>query len=176
MANEPQQPEQPQEKPKAQGPAPMVLIGAIVGALIGGAAAGNFLIAPRFTPKAAAQPVAQGEGKKKEGKKAGHGDVKNPIHKIENLIVNPAGSEGTRFLMTTIAIEVPDEKIGDALRDHDAEVRDAVIATLEGQTLEMLTRPGARDSLKRRIEAVVAPLVGVEPDGLHVFLPQFVIQ
>lgn len=184
MANETQQTEAPAqappapEKSKAQGPAPMVLIGAVVGALIGGAAAGNFLIAPRFTPKTIAQTAEQsGDAKKKDSKKKGaHGDVKPSIHKIENLIVNPAGSEGQHFLMTTIAIECADDKVNDALRDHDAEVRDAVIATLEGQTLQMLTRPGARDTLKRRIENVVAPLVGEEPEALHVFLPQFVIQ
>jgi flagellar protein FliL len=164
------------EKAKAAGPAPMILIASIVGALVAGGATGSFVIAPRLAPKADTQPAAHAE-KKKGGKHGGkHGETKSSIHKIENLIVNPAGSEGARFLMTTVAIEVDDEKIGETLRDHDAQVRDAVIATLEGQTLEMLTRPGARDTLKHKIEGAVAPIVGEEPGSLRVFLPQFVIQ
>lgn len=177
MANEPQQ---TQDAPKAAGPAPLVLIGAIVAALVAGAAAGGFLIAPRLAPKPTAVGAAadhEAAGKKPKGKHGGgHGEnAKGAVHRIENLIVNPAGSQGTRFLMTTIAIEVSDEKVGDALRDHDAEVRDIVIATLESQSLEMLTRPGSRDSVKRKIEKALAPLVeGAE--WVHVYLPQFVIQ
>jgi flagellar FliL protein len=163
---------------KSAGPAPMVLIAAVVGALVAGAATGNFVLAPRIAAKTTAQPAAHGEATKKSDKKGGggHGDSRSAVHKIENLIVNPAGSEGTRFLMTTVAIEVHDEKVGASLRDHDAQVRDVVIATLEGQTLEMLTRPGARAELKKKIAQAVATALNEDVGGLEVFLPQFVIQ
>lgn len=170
MSNE--TPQTDTSKPEAKGPAPMILIAAVVGALVAGGATGGLVVAPRLAPKAAAQPAAHAK-KKSSGK---HGEGKAGVHRIENLIVNPAGSEGSRFLMTTVAIEVEDEKVGEALRDHDAQVRDVVIATLEGQTLEMLTQAGARDRLKSRIEAAVAPIVGEEPSALRVYLPQFVIQ
>jgi flagellar FliL protein len=170
-----EKPQAETEKAKAADPAPMILIAAVVGALVAGGATGSFVIAPRLAPKAAAQSAAHAE-KKSEKHGGKHGEEKATVHKIENLIVNPAGSEGARFLMTTVAIEVQDEKIGETLRDHDAQVRDAVIATLEGQTLEMLTRPGARDTLKHKIEGALAPIVGEDPGSLRVYLPQFVIQ
>ena len=96
------------------------------------------------------------------------------MFKLENLIVNPAGSQGARFLMTSVAIDVPSDKVEAHLREHEAEVRDAVMSALESETLDMLTRPGARDSIKDRIARIVVPLAG-DPD-IHIFLPQYVIQ
>lgn len=196
MANEPEK-KSPEQKPAAAaaaaatsasasapatpaataaGPAPMILIAAVVGALIAGSAAGTFVVAPRFAPKTAATPAANEP--EKEKKPGGHGKAKEgekgAVHKIENLIVNPAGSEGQRFLMTTVAIEVP-EKADEMLRDHDAEVRDVVIAALESETLITLTRPGARVQLKAKIADAVRPIVG-KTEYLRVYLPQFVIQ
>jgi flagellar FliL protein len=159
----------------------MVLIGVVAVALLAGSALGALVLAPRFTPSAAAKPAGH-ETKKKEGghgkSEGGHGkkgESKKFVHRIENLIVNPAGSQGTRFLMTTIAIECPDEKTMDLLREHDIELRDIVIATLEGQTLEALSAPGARDRLKRGIETAIHP-VARDAEWLRVYLPQFVIQ
>ena len=45
---------------------------------------------------------------------------------------------------------------------------------LESQTLEMLTLPGARDSLRRRLGTVVAPFADGAP--VQVYLPQLIIQ
>jgi flagellar FliL protein len=97
------------------------------------------------------------------------------VFKVENIIVNPAGCEGTRFLMASVAFELPDEKVEARLRDHDFMVRDAVIGVLENQPLEALTRAGARDSLKRQLAEAILPLAGRHL-RLRVFLPQFVIQ
>ncbi|HXE56390.1 MAG TPA: flagellar basal body-associated FliL family protein, partial [Gemmatimonadales bacterium] len=93
---------------------------------------------------------------------------------LDNIIVNPAGSRGTRFLMASVALEVADEELQRRLAEQDVQLRDAVTSLLERQTMESLTLPGARDSLKRHIAAAVAPFVGDR--RLRVYLPQFVIQ
>ena len=77
--------------------------------------------------------------------------------------------------MATVAFELPDEKALEGLRERDAELRDAVITTFESQTLEMLTAPGAREALKRRLAAAAAPVLG-DIKHVRVYLPQFVIQ
>jgi flagellar FliL protein len=96
------------------------------------------------------------------------------FYQLENVVVNPAGSEGLRFLMVTVALELRDAKALTRMGEQEVRVRDAVVAVLERQSLEMLTGPGARDSLRSRLMAAVAPLA----DGalLRVYLPQFVIQ
>jgi len=164
---------------KPGGSPPFLLIGVIVAALAAGGAAGALFVAPAITSaragKHAGNQTVDDDGKDgKDGDKA-DSHTKPAVYKLENLIVNPAGSQGSRFLMTTVAFELPDEKMGTRFQDHEAQVRDLVMSTLERQTLDKLTRPGARDSLKQALVAAVAPVTGGSK-RVRVYLPQFVIQ
>jgi flagellar FliL protein len=189
-------------KADAKGKAsPIPLIGAAVGALVLGSVLGIFVVAPRIvaarSPVVADSAGAEGEHSKKGEKKkekGGHGEKKEKgghgggghgeggeggeggaVHRIENLIVNPAGSQGRRFLMMTVAIEVPDAKDEALLREKDAMLRDAIIGALEGQSITTITSPGGRDSVKIAIRRAVAPLVD-DFDYVNIYLPQFVLQ
>lgn len=182
--------------PKKAGPAapPILLIVVIVVALAAGAASGALLVAPRLIHAkqakafAAAQEELASGGHGKKGKKKDKKDEKggshgaeggkSPIFRLDNLIVNPAGAQGQHFLMCSVAFELEDSKLGDILREHEVELRDGVISTLESQSMTQLTAPGARDSLRSRIAAVAMPLLGEDGEDteLKVFLPQFVIQ
>jgi flagellar protein FliL len=160
----------------ATRPAPIVMIGVLAVAVAAGIG-GGFVLAPRLLPASgAAAPeteteVEAGEGKHEKATKEGSGR----IFRLDNLIVNPAGSEGTRFLMATVAFEVESETAEAALKDHDVQVRDLVVSRLESQTMQMLTQPAARDSIKHQLALAVAPLVGPKT-RVRVYLPQFVIQ
>lgn len=169
---------------KKPGASTIVLAAVVAGALVAGLAAGMFVVGPRFAARpsdahtAAAEP-SHGAPKASKPKKDGHGKAKEehgrPVHRLDNIIVNPAGSHGTRFLLATVAFEVADDRIRDDLRAREVELRDVVISTFERHTLEELTRPGARDSVRGELTTAVLPLVG-DDAGLRVFLPQFVIQ
>jgi flagellar protein FliL len=160
---------------------PIVMIGIIAGALVLGGAGGAFLVGPRIVAaRNAAKPAAHAKAgdqaaadAEKPGKQ-GAGD-KHGLYRIENLIVNPAGSQGTRFLMATVAFEVADEKMAATLKERDVQLRDAVISALEGDTLDELTHPGGRDSVKAQVARAVKPLTS-DVRGLRIYLPQFVIQ
>ncbi len=176
-----------EEKPPSEAPPPkakanpIVLIGVIAGALIAGAATGGLLVGPRLAGGKPA-PAAHGEAAEDKeesggGHGGGHGGKEKgriPTFKVENIIVNPSGSQGAHFLMATIAVEVPTDKMEEKLREHDAEIRDMVITILERQSLEELSQPGARERLKRSILTGLLPLTGKAE--VRVFLPQFVIQ
>jgi flagellar basal body-associated protein FliL len=164
-----------------------ILAVAIVVSLTAGSLLGCLLIAPKVIAARNAQPAAparaeraegggeaqEGEGKKGEGKK-GEGE-KSAVFSIDNIVVNPAGSAGTRFLMASVAFELSDEKAVEALREKEVQIRDAVITTLESQTLEMLAAPGSRDGIKRQLAVAIKPLVPGRKQ-LRVYLPQFVLQ
>jgi len=154
--------------PAKPNPLP-TLLGIAGGALVAGAALGFFLVAPRVVAARSAAPAtAHAEKKGEKGKPS-----KPATYRMDNIIVNPAGSNGTRFLMASVAIELDDAKIGDTLHDKDVELRDAVISTIEKQSLEAITRPGARDTLRNQLVLKLAPIIGATP---RVFLPQFVLQ
>lgn len=157
-------------------PTPMPLtIGIVIVALAAGAALGTLVLGPKLaaSKQATATKPASTEGEKQDGK--GKEADKPSAHHIENIIVNPAGSEGSHFLMASVVIQVADDKAEEKLRAHDDEIRDRVISVLEKQTIESLSAPGARDTLRRRIAAATMSLTGTS-DPSKIFLPQFVIQ
>ncbi len=152
------------------------------GALLGGLVAA-LVVAPKIiarqAPAAPADSAAKGEpagGEKAgEGKAAeGEGGEKKMVQ-LANIIVNPMGSQGTRFLMTSVAISTVNEEAQKLLTDHEVELRDKITSILETQTMAQLTAPGARDTLKARIAIAAGSIVGPKVP-LKVFLPQFVIQ
>lgn len=164
----------------AKGPALPVLAAAVALALGAGGALGALALAPLVTgPRAAAPAHAEeddAEGEHAAPKKGKHGEeARLPVHRLDNLIVNPAGSQGQRFLMTTVAIEVASEKDLERLRLRDLQLRDEVVAVLGRETLESLTAPGGRDSLRDRLAAAVRPFVSKRARP-RVYLPQFVVQ
>jgi len=153
-------------------PNKILLLGVLGGALVLGGATGSMVIAPKIisarSAKHATAPAHADEKKQSP-------EAKGVIYQIENIIVNPAGTQGIHFLMITVAFEVPDPKSEAAMRENDVRIRDKVIETLESESMEMLTAPGARDTLKRDLAAAVKPFAG-NARWMKVYLPQFVIQ
>lgn len=168
--------------PAAQAPAPGKKTGLLIGLTLGGAVLGGvlaaFVVAPRIiarqTPVVSDSAAAEGEQGKGSGGRVREG-APTKLVELENLIVNPAGSQGNRFLMTSVAFAVTDEKGQKLLDDRKVELRDRVTGVLESMTMAQLTAPGARDSLKARIAVVAGELLGPRTT-VRVFLPQFVIQ
>ncbi|MBK7367716.1 MAG: flagellar basal body-associated FliL family protein [Candidatus Eisenbacteria bacterium] len=195
MSEEKKEPQEGQEggapaaKPKAAEPAPVVMAGVVLVALLIGAALGALVLAPRVISSRQQAALAEAKdphaekGKKKkdkkhEKKKEGEGEGKAKVYRLDNIIVNPANSDGQRFLMCSIAIQADDPEALDVLREHEIELRDRVVTLLAAESLESLTAAGVRDSLRQRILTAIVPVLGEEGEGveLQVYLPQFVIQ
>lgn len=197
MSEEKKEPQEGQEggapaaKPKAAEPAPVVMAGVVLVALLIGAALGALVLAPRVISSRQQAALAEakdphaakdkhGKDKKKE-KKGGKHEGKegaSSVYRLDNIIVNPANSDGQRFLMCSIAIQADDPEALDVLREHEIELRDRVVTLLAAESLESLTAAGVRDSLRNRILTAIVPVLGEEGEGveLQVYLPQFVIQ
>lgn len=143
-----------------------LLVGAGVGAFVAGPAIARKLHGP---PAAAEKADAKGEHAK---------DSKEPgkvLRVVDNLVLNPAGTDGARYLMLTAAFEVKDAASDELLKSRDAEVRDVIIGRLALKTVEELTDMSKREALKTEVIGILTPLF---PPGTlkHVFFPQFVIQ
>jgi flagellar basal body-associated protein FliL len=165
--------------PAKGGPAVPITIGILVVALAAGVALGTLVLGPKLASSkhaAAAPAEANGGAEGKHGKQGKEGkEDKAAFYRVENIIVNPSGSEGAHFLMATVAIALNDSKSEEFLKAHEDELRDRVISVLEKQSLESLSAPGARDTLRGRIATALSPLIG-KADPSRIFLPQFVIQ
>jgi flagellar protein FliL len=142
-----------------------VLILAVAG-IAAGTAAGLFGVGPVLAKRRANAPAA---APKTELAAA------SVNHEVANLVLNPAGSGGTRFLMVTATFQLKDAGTDQLMKDHEAEVRDRILALLGKKTVDDLTDISKRDSMKAEVLGVIVPLF---PKGtvLNVFFPQFVIQ
>jgi len=148
-----------------------VYVGIVLTAVLLGGAVGGLVIGPRIVGVVAGQEAAP----EPEPEHGAHEVVHGKFFELENLIVNPAGSRGERFLMVSVAFEVPDDEALEALHEREIQVRDVVSAHFSALTLEELAELGARETIKSALSEVIAPFAG-SADWLHVYLPRFVIQ
>ncbi|MGE0555709.1 MAG: flagellar basal body-associated protein FliL [Gemmatimonadales bacterium] len=159
---------------KAKGSNKLVLPLIVALATVGGGVVGLKVVGPMFVAKrVAAEHVSEGL---EPAEDEGHGEsaARGPMFKVDNLIVNPAGSQGTRFLMVSVAVETPDAHTEEQLRRQEPRIRDVIISMLERQTMESLSEIGIRDTIKARLSDTLVVITG--GPRLRVFLPQFVIQ
>ncbi|MDZ7630614.1 MAG: flagellar basal body-associated FliL family protein [Gemmatimonadaceae bacterium] len=117
---------------------------------------------------------AEGDAKEAEGEHAPAGPP--PLYTITDLVLNPAGSGGTRFLMMSVAFDVKDSAAVAQLQQRDAEIKDAVLALVGAKTVEQLAEVSAREPLKAEINELVSKIMKQKKIIRRVSFPQFVIQ
>lgn len=175
----------------------LVIGAAVVLGLLAGGGAGAFFAGPLLANRAApaeAAGAAEEEGAEGEehaapeehAEEAGHGEAAEeggheeggaaaPMYVMNNLVLNPARSNGTRFLMTTVAFGMKSEAGVAEMEGRDLEVRDRVLRVLGAKTVMELADVAKRDSLKVELKDSVGVLFG-EGAVRDVYFPQFVIQ
>lgn len=152
----------------------------IAGSLVGGSAAGALILGPMIAPAAAAEGDATDDHEKgaapKKSKGGGHGKAEaSPLYNIESLVVNPSGTQGTRFIVMSIAVETKNSQVTDDLKSRDAEVRDVLVNLVASQTIDELADLNRREALKQAIGEQLEAIAG-KGSIMRVFLPQFVLQ
>ncbi|HUN65406.1 MAG TPA: flagellar basal body-associated FliL family protein [Bacteroidota bacterium] len=102
-------------------------------------------------------------------------EPESQIYVVKDLIVNPAGTKGTRFLLTTIGIEVASPAAKAELEKKDVQVRDILNSILSGKELDELVDGQKRKNLRKEIADQVKKMV---PDDQlrNVYFSKFIIQ
>ena len=179
MADEHAQNENSGDAPKKSST--MLLIAGLVGGMVIGGAGGMFALGPMVAKKmvapAGAEAAAEHESKG-DGEHGADGENKSGsvVHVMENLVLNPAGSNGTRFLMASVAVEVHDDEVKQTMTSRDAEMRDAVLRLLGERTVEHLSDMALRDGMKKQLAESLNALLAKKDAVKRVYFPQFVIQ
>jgi flagellar basal body-associated protein FliL len=174
VVEQPEVAEGAEAAPAPAGPAKVKTLGIIAGAVVLGISLGAFALGPRLAGspgEKAEEPAA----KKSHGGGGAHGGSSGSFIEIDNVVVNPAGSQGAHFLMATVALDVHEKEAEEYLRMNEHIVKDVIMKTLGSQTLEMLSEPGARDALKGMLAQDIGALVD-DPEVVTVYLPEFVVQ
>ena len=110
-----------------------------------------------------------------EAKKGGGDPNFDHVYVVKDLIVNPAGTNGLRFLLTTIGLEVSSEETVKELEKRDVQIHDAIIGILTSMTLPQLDDISSRDSLKVEIKTQINKDL-TTGNVLNVYFSKFIIQ
>lgn len=121
---------------------------------------------------AATDEAGKGEGSA-EGEKGG--ETAASVHLLDNLVLNPAGSGGSRFLLLSVAIEAASAAKVAAFKERDAELRDVVLTALGNKSVDQLTDIAGRDSIKTELQTAIIARFG-KKSVKRLYFPQFVVQ
>lgn len=126
----------------------------------------------------AAKPEAKAEGKKPEAKKAGHGGGGEAEsadgYKFENVVVNLAGTMGTRYLKTSFLV-TGRENLRGLFEERQPQLLDATLNTLGSLTLADLEEVGSRNLIRARLIAAYNEVLGVRAVE-QIYFSEFVVQ
>jgi flagellar protein FliL len=117
-------------------------------------------------------PATQTSEKKEEPVKQSSSHF---IYTIDDILVNPAGTNGKRFLLTSIGLDLRSEDEKKLLQSREAIVKDLIISTISAKSLDQLSEVAYRDSLKEELMAKVREIIpGVNIN--NVYLTKYIIQ
>jgi flagellar FliL protein len=97
------------------------------------------------------------------------------MFQVKDIVVNPSGTNGTRYLCTTVAFEITNPMVEQEATAREAQVRDLLIEILGRRTVPELSSLEMRDYIREEIETSVNTLLtSGEIDG--VYFSNFVLQ
>ncbi len=140
----------------------MVAIGVVVGTKFMGTAG-------------TAETEATAEEKPKAEKKSPPKGQPTELFMVSELIVNPAGTEGTRFLSASIGFETYSKQTLELMAKREHLVRDALITILGSKTIDQLSDPKQKEIIRFQIKKRTEQLLQVD-DLAAVYFTQFILQ
>ena len=125
-----------------------------------------------------AKPKDEG-GKKSEehggGKKEGGGSNGRPTVQFGKVLVNVAGSLGSRYLLTNFTLVGSNSDIKDKVESNKDQLMDIAIGTLRTKTIQDLEKPGAANLIRTELMSVFNGVLG-NGSVKEIFFTEFAIQ
>lgn len=97
------------------------------------------------------------------------------FYEMEDLTVNPAGTQGTRFLVVSIGIQVRNPGDLELIKRKEIVVRDAINTLLSRRTVDELSELETRKELKQEIGILVNQIIEKQAVK-NLFFTEYVMQ
>lgn len=101
--------------------------------------------------------VEEAQDSSEEGKE--NVELGKNIFSIEDILLNPTGTNGQRLLLVSMAFDVANQEQLESLKQKEIVVKDMIISTLSSKSLGELSAVGQKDSLKVEISKGLAALL-----------------
>ncbi len=82
------------------------------------------------------------------------------IHVIEDLVVNPAESGGSRYVAASVAFEMATPDAAAIIEKHDPQIKDFLIRILGSRTVAELADVRTREQLREEIRSAAEEILG----------------
>lgn len=188
----PQDKEKPSSAEKAAAPEPAApagsgmtpLIAAIAAVVLAPAlswAVVQFVLLPRLEHKLATAPAAgsaapaAGTPPAPVGGKEAQGKAVPPTYEFDNVVVNLAGTMGTRYLKASFMVTGSDPALHAVFEDKKALLTDVTLNVLSSLTLSDLEEPGSKNVLREKLVAAYNQALGRKL-AEQVYFSDFVVQ
>ena len=126
------------------------------------------------------EPGASGHGG--GAKESGHGSAKEGAAKkgkqtvtLSKMVVNVAGTMGTRYLMTSVTLVGSKPDFQKIIEDNKDQLLDLANSTLSSKTIADLEKPRARNQIKTELISVINNALG-DTVVKEIYLPEMAIQ
>ena len=81
------------------------------------------------------------------------------IYSIDDIIVNPADTDGKRLLLTSVGLDVAKVEMENDIKTREPMVKDAIISTLSSKSIDQLDDSAYRDTMKTEIIGKLKKLI-----------------
>lgn len=104
-----------------------------------------------------------------------HEDLGKFVYVVEDLIINPAGTDGKRLLLSSIGFDLFTEQNQQELKSKEILVKDAIISVLSSKDMVRLGDAVYRDTLRMEITKKIYQLMpGVKIN--NVYFSKYILQ
>ena len=146
-------------------------------------AAMQYVLLPRFQKQLAATPVGEGAAAEANGHGGGHGGKEGkdgkehgaPNYEFQNVVVNLAGTMGTRYLKTSFLVTGADPAIKSVFEGNKPRLMDITLNVLSALTLADLEEPGAKNVIREKLVGAYNQALGRKV-AEQVYFSDFVVQ
>lgn len=131
--------------------------------------------APEPAAAAAAPAAASGHGGHGGGKKEKEGKADGANYEFQNVVVNLAGTMGTRYLKTSFLVTGAEPNIKGVFEGAKPRLTDVTLNVLSSLTLAELEEPGAKNVIREKLVLAYNQALGRRV-AEQVYFSDFVIQ
>ncbi|MFN3921127.1 MAG: flagellar basal body-associated protein FliL [Caldimicrobium sp.] len=110
----------------------------------------------------------------KKGKKA-KGSKHTVFIDMDPIIVNLLDPTGKRYLQIRMSLEVADKKVEEEIKKKDPIIKDIILNTLSGKTVEEVIVPEAKDKIKQELLKKINETLGEELI-LNLYITQYIVE
>ncbi len=97
------------------------------------------------------------------------------IFSIDDIIVNPADTDGKRLLLTSVGLDLAKSEMQSEIKTREPMVKDAIISTLSSKSISQLDDIAYRDTMKTEIISKLKRLIPSVAIN-NVYFSKYIIQ